>query len=157
MSGDDWDDWDDDPDAYETVTAPGYFDPIEDDAVAAIPTVLDDDSTGPIVLTVSVTNAAGTVTATATFSGRLLRIDLLPESKFKDEVHLAREVTATAEMARLKGQASQRGLVQDMLVYQGADHHTARDYVDEYMNLPTSEQAAQAQADARARYFRGEY
>ena len=98
-----------------------------------------------------------TVTVTATISGWLQRIELAPHVTSIDEAELAREIMATAELARLKGQASQRNLVEDMLMWQGADSHTARDYVDEYMNLPTSDQAAEAEAAANARYLRGEY
>ncbi|WP_285030491.1 hypothetical protein [Mycolicibacterium sp. lyk4-40-TYG-92] len=164
---DDWaDDIDGDLDDY--VAPPSYFDVVADDtdrqtaksdnmsdsARAPMPV---DDTTAPIVLTVSVTNAAETVTATATISGWLQSIELAPHVTSIDEAELAREIIATAELARLKGQASQRTLVEDMLMWQGADSHTARDYVDEYMNLPTSDQAAGAEAEANARYLRGEY
>ncbi|QPG69232.1 hypothetical protein [Mycolicibacterium mucogenicum] len=150
------------------VAPPSYFDVVADDtdrqaaesgsvSDSARALTPDDETTGPIVLAVSVTNAAETVTATATISGWLQRIELAPHVTSIDEAELAREVIATAELARLKGQASQRNLVEDMLMWQGADSHTARDYVDEYMNLPTSAQAAEAEAEANARYLRGEY
>ena len=150
---DDVDDWADesDVDFDDYVAPPSYFDVVTDDtdrqaaasgslsdsARAPLP---DTDTTAPIVLTVSVTNAAETVTVTATISGWLQRIELAPHVTSIDEAELAREIMATAELARLKGQASQRNLVEDMLMWQGADSHTARDYVDEYMNLPTSDQ-----------------
>ncbi|MCX8558813.1 hypothetical protein A5642_09095 [Mycolicibacterium mucogenicum] len=167
---DDVDDWADesDVDFDDYVAPPSYFDVVTDDtdrqaaasgslsdsARAPLP---DADTTAPIVLTVSVTNAAETVTVTATISGWLQRIELAPHATSIDEAELAREIMATAELARLKGQASQRNLVEDMLMWQGADSHTARDYVDEYMNLPTSDQPAEAEAAANARYLRGEY
>ncbi|MGX9675291.1 hypothetical protein [Mycobacterium sp. HM-7] len=167
---DDFDDWADesDVDSYDYVAPPSYFDVVEDatdrqppasDSVSDSAGVLtrDDDITAPIVLAVSVTNAAGTVTATATVSGWLQRIELEPQVTAMDEAQLAREIVATAELASLKGQASQRTLVEDMLTYHGADEHTARDYVDQYMNLPTPEHAADAEAEANARYLRGEY
>jgi hypothetical protein len=165
---DNWAD-DSDVDSYDYAASPGYFDPVPDEvgqpaagsgtdeAGSVRPDEQDDDITAPIVLAVSVTNAAGTVTATATISGWLQRIELEPQVTAMDEAQLAREIVATAELARLKGQAGQRTLVQDMLTNQGADQHTARDYVDQYMNLPTPEQAADAEAEANARYLRGEY
>lgn len=165
---DDVDDWADDSDVDfdDYVAPPGYFDVVDDDTDRQAPEsgsvsdparalTPDDETTGPIVLAVSVTNAAETVTATATISGWLQRIELAPHVTSIDEAELAREIIATAELARLKGQASQRNLVEDMLMWQGADSHTARDYVDEYMNLPTSAQAAEAEANAR--YLRGEF
>lgn len=167
---DDFDDWADesDVDSDRYVAPPNYFDAIEDHTAhraaesdstfdSARVFTQDDDSTAPIVLAVSVTNAAGTVTATATISGWLQRIELTPHVTSVDETELAREIIATAELASLKGRASQRTLVQDMLTHQGADRHTARDYVDQYMNLPTPDQAAEAEAEANARYLRGEY
>ncbi len=164
---DDVDDWADDSDVDfdDYVAPPSYFDAIGEatDSQAAAEShsgralTQDDDATAPIVLAVSVTNAAGTVTATASISGWLQRIELAPDVTSIDEAELAREIIATAELARLKGQSSQRTLVEDMLMWQGADNHTARDYVDEYMNLPTSDEAAEAEAEANAHYLRGEY
>jgi len=164
---DDVDDWADesDVDFDDYVAPPSYFDVVGDEtdrqaaaeSHSARALTQDADATAPIVLAVSVTNAAGTVTATATISGWLQRIELAPDVTSIDEAELAREIVATAELARLKGQASQRNLVEDMLMWQGADSHTARDYVDEYMNLPTSDEAAEAEAEANARYLRGAY
>lgn len=167
---DEVDDWADesDVDSYDYVAPPGYFDVVEAEtdhraaesgsaSYSARASAQDDDTTAPIVLAVSVTNAAGTVTATATISGWLQRIDLEPHVASMDEAQLAREIVATAELARLKGQANQRTLVQEMLTHQGTDRHTARDYVDQYMNLPTPDQAAEAEAEANARYLRAEY
>lgn len=167
---DDSDDWADESDVefYDYVAPPGYFDVAEDDtdhraaesdsaSESTRASTQDDDTTAPIVLAVSVTNAAGTVTATATISGWLQRIELEPHVASMDEAELAREIVGTAELASLKGRASQRSLVEDMLTYQGADRHTARDYVDEHMNLPTPDQAAEAEAEANARYLRGQH
>lgn len=163
---DDVDDWaaENDVDFNDYIAPPSYFDAVGDDtdrqaaeSDSARALTPDDDTTAPITLAVSVTNAAETVTATATISGWLQRIELAPHVTSIDEAELAREIIATAELARLKGQASQRILVEDMLMWQGADSHTARDYVDEYLNLPTSAQAAEAEAEAAARYLRGEY
>lgn len=167
---DDVDDWADesDLDSYDYVAPPSYFDlavddtdhrAAESDSAPHSPraSTQDDDITAPIVLAVSVTNAAGTVTATATISGWLQRIELEPHVATMDEAQLAREIVATAGLASLKGRASQRTLVQDMLTHQGAELHTARDYVDQYMNLPTPDQAAEAEAEANARYLRGEH
>lgn len=155
LDGDEWegsDDWADDADSYDYIAPPGYID------VAPFSTLTqDDESTAPITLAVSVTNGAGTVTATATISGWLQRIELEPQVASMDETQLAREIVATAALASLKGRASQRSLIEDMLTHQGADSHIARDYVDEYMNLPTPAQAAEAEAEANARYLRGEY
>jgi hypothetical protein len=116
-----------------------------------------DEPTAPFVFAVSVNNPAGTITATATISGWLQRIELTPDVRSMTEYDLARDIVATAQLASVKGQASQHTLVQDMLTYQGLDQHAARDYIDQYMNLPTPDQAAAAQSQARARYLRGEY
>ena len=56
----------------------------------------------------------------------------------------------------MKGRAQQRTLIEGMLSHQGVDAQAARDYVDQHMNLPTPDQAAAAEAQARSRYLRGE-
>lgn len=116
-----------------------------------------DDPTVPIVLTVSVTNPAGTVCATATISGSLQHVELQPDVVSMTEFDLARDILATAELASMKGRAGQRNLVEGMLIHQGLDRHAARDYMDQYMNLPTADQAEAAAAEARTRYRHGEY
>lgn len=127
------------------------------DQPPADPAAETEEATTPFVFAVSVSNPAGTISATATISGWLQRVELTPAVTSMTEYDLARDIVATAELASLKGRASQHTLVQDMLTYQGLDRHSARDYLDQYMDLPTPDQAEQAEAQARARYLRGEY
>jgi hypothetical protein len=148
-------------DAFDYARPPSQYDDEPEDRTngtdshAADPDT--DQPTAPLVFAVSVSNPAGTINATATISGWLQRIELTPDVRSMTEYELARDIVATAQLASVKGQASQHTLVQDMLTYQGLDHHAARDYIDQYMNLPAPDQAAAAEAQARARYLRGEY
>ena len=117
----------------------------------------DEEPTAPIVLSVTASNPAGTISATATISGWLQHVGLEPEVVAMTEFDLAREILATATLASMKGQAGQRNMVEEMMVRQGLDQGAARDYVDQYMNLPTTAHAEAAEAEARSRYLRGEY
>jgi len=116
-----------------------------------------DEPTVPVVLTVSVANPAGTISATATISGWLQHVELEPEVVSMTEFDLARDIVETATLASMKGQASQRDLIEGMLIYQGLDQHAARDYMDQYIDLPTADQAEAAAAEARTRYLHGDY
>lgn len=162
---DDPDDWGGGFDTAEVDPQPAHHADDDPPALAddhreqpsADPTAETEEATTPFVFAVSASNPAGTISATATISGWLQRVELAPAVTSMTEYDLARDVVATAELASLKGRASQHTLVQDMLTYQGLDRHSARDYLDQYMDLPTPEQAEQAEAQARARYLRGEY
>lgn len=158
---DDWSDGTDSPEAGPSTSHSGEEEHRPDtdgwDRPSDPPTPDIDEPTAPLVFAVNVSNPAGTISATATISGWLLRIELTPDVRSMTEYELARDIVATAHLASVKGQASQHILIQDMLTYQGLDRHAARDYIDEYMNLTTPDQAAEAEAQARARYLRGEY
>jgi hypothetical protein len=104
-----------------------------------------------------VTNPAGTVTTKAAVSGRIQRIELSPDAVSMTESALIREVISTAKLANLKGRAAQYSLIEGILSYQGLDHQTAREFIDQHLDLPTPEQAAAAESDAHSRYLRGEY
>ena len=151
------DSWDDPEDEFDDAGTSEDFEPWSpatdyDDHLPAT----DNEPTAPLTLTVTVTNAAGTVSATATTSGWLQRVELSREMPRTPEWQLAQEIIATAKLVCMKGRAQQRTLIEGMLSHQGVDAQAARDYVDQHMNLPTPDQAAAAEAQARSRYLRGE-
>ncbi|CDP89112.1 MULTISPECIES: hypothetical protein [Mycolicibacterium] len=114
----------------------------------------DDESSGPV--TFGVTNPAGTITAQATISGAINRIELSPSITSMTESDLARDIMATATLANLQGRAIQRAMVQSLLMHQGMDPQTAAQFIDEMIDLPTPAQAEAAQTEATAAYLRGE-
>ena len=114
----------------------------------------DDTSSGPV--TFGVTNPAGTITAHATISGAVNRIELAPSTASMTESDLARNIMATAKLANLQGRAIQRAMVQGLLMYQGMDQDVAAQFIDDMIDLPTPAQAEAAQAEAMAEYLRDE-
>jgi hypothetical protein len=155
-SNDDHDDWSEldafplDESPIETVSA----------AMSAVPTPdvpshgdSDDESSGPV--TFGVTNPAGTITAQATISGAINRIELSPSITSMTELDLARNIMTTARLANLQGRAIQRAMVQSLLMNQGLDQDVAAQFIDDITDLPTPAQAEAAQAEATAEYLRG--
>ncbi|MGW4100188.1 hypothetical protein [Mycobacterium sp. NPDC004974] len=142
------------PDAFpgdETLSAPT--------ADGSAPTLTDyddsdDESSGPV--TFGVTNPAGTITAQATISGAINRIELSPSITSMTESDLAHDIMATARLANLQGRAIQRAMVQSLLMHQGIDQDVAAQYIDDISDLPTPAQAEAAQVEAMAEYLRGE-
>lgn len=115
----------------------------------------DDMSSGPV--TFGVTNPAGTITAQATISGAINRIELSPSIASMTESDLARDIMSTARLANLQGRAIQRAMVQSLLMYQGMDQDDAAQFIDDIIDLPTPAQAEEAQAEAMAAYLRDEH
>ncbi|MUL68448.1 hypothetical protein BOO86_28535 [Mycobacterium sp. CBMA 234] len=126
---------------------PDYAQPAPAPDVTAVPSV-------PVWVNVS--NPAGTITVQASTGGRIQRIALAHDVARMPESQLAQQILATAKLANMKGRAVQHLLVEQMLTYQGLDPATARDYIEQQMQLPTPEQSLAAEAEARAKYLHGE-
>ena len=153
-SHDDHDDWSgldaltvDEPASGATTDASAPAMPDHDDS--------DDESSRPV--TFGVTNPAGTITAQATISGAINRIELTSATASMTESDLARNIMATAKLANLQGRAIQRAMVQGLLMYQGMDQHVAEQFIDDISDLPTPAQSEAAQAEAMAAYLRDEH
>ncbi|OCB53910.1 hypothetical protein A5722_23150 [Mycobacterium vulneris] len=127
-------------------------------ADAPAPTMPGDDNSdeppGPVIF--GVTNPAGTITAQATISGAINRIELSTATSSMTESDLARDIMATAKLANIQARAIQRAMVQSLLMYQGMDQDVAAQYIDDITDLPTPAQSEAAQAEAMAQYLRGE-
>lgn len=125
------------------------------DAPAPLPDHDDSaETSGPV--TFGVTNPAGTITAQATISGAINRIELSSSTTSMTESDLARDIMATAKLANIQGRAIQRAMVQGLLMYQGMDQDVAEQFIDDITDLPTPAQSEAAQAEATAAYLRGE-
>ncbi|MBP2451324.1 hypothetical protein [Mycolicibacterium lutetiense] len=126
------------------------------DALAPMPDHDDsDDTSGPV--TFGVTNPAGTITAQATISGAINRVELSSSITSMTESGLARDIMATAKLANIQGRAIQRAMVQSLLMYQGMDQDVAAQFIDNMIDLPTPAQAEAAQAEAMAAYLRDDH
>ncbi|MUL83669.1 MULTISPECIES: hypothetical protein [unclassified Mycolicibacterium] len=156
-SHDDHDDWSGldaftvDESPIETLSAPTSAGP-----TPTVPSHDDsDDTSGPV--TFGVTNPAGTITAQATISGAINRIELASATASMTESDLARDIMTTAKLANIQGRAIQRAMVQGLLMYQGMDQHVAEQFIDDISDLPTPAQSEAAQAEAMAAYLRDEH
>lgn len=114
----------------------------------------DDTSSGPV--TFGITNPAGTITAQATISGAINRIELSSATTSMTESDLARDIMSTAELANIQARAIQRAMVQSLLMHQGMDQDVAAQFIDDISDLPTPAQSEAAQAEAMAEYLRSE-
>lgn len=157
--------WDDPEDSHDSeLAAFDYLSPPPDDhdepddwSAPRFEGPADEPPVDPAMLLFSVTSPAGTVTAKAAVSGRIQRIELSPHAVSMSESQLIRDVIATAKLANLKGRSAQYSLIEGILSYQGLDQATAREFLDQHLDLPTPEQAAAAENEAHARYLRGEH
>ena len=99
----------------------------------------------------TVTNPPGTVSVSSLMDGRIQRIDLAPSVSTMTESQLAEEIRVIADLARLKGLAGQYAFMTDMLyreeLHNGAD---LREVLEEGLELPSPQQADEAQADVFA-------
>jgi hypothetical protein len=108
----------------------------------------DDDAPGPMF---TVTNPPGTVSVSSLMDGRIQQIDLAPWVSTMTEAQLAEEIRVIADLARLKGLAGQHTFMTEML-YSEQHHNGAevRDLLEQGLELPSPQQADEAQADVFA-------
>jgi hypothetical protein len=108
----------------------------------------------------TVANPADTVSVAALMDGRTHRVDLSPKVTSMSESELAEEVIVLAELARQKGLAGQHTyLIENASQSEGLQelseigldgNEVLRQFMETGMQLPTPEQAAEAQAEVFA-------
>ena len=113
----------------------------------------DDDEHGddaPVPM-FTVTNPPGTVSVSSLMDGRIQQIDLAPSVSAMTESQLAEEIRVIAELARLRGLAGQHSFMTNML-YSEQHHNGAevREVLEQGLELPSPQQADEAQADVFA-------
>ncbi|WP_018602406.1 hypothetical protein [Mycobacterium sp. 155] len=114
----------------------------------------DDDEQETMFSLFVVTNPPGTVSVSAAISGQLQQIQLSSRASRMTESELGYEILRTAAIALKKSQAGLNYFVYSMLVKQGMDHSSARNFVEFGMSLPSIQQAKEAEADFVAQYRR---
>ena len=99
----------------------------------------------------TVTNPPGTVSVSSLMDGRIQQIDLAPSVTTMTESQLAEEIRVIADLARLKGLAGQYAFMATML-YSEANQNGAevREVLEQGLELPSPQQADEAQADVFA-------
>ncbi|OBA77140.1 hypothetical protein A5641_19380 [Mycobacterium sp. 1554424.7] len=121
----------------------------------------DDAGDGPELFTV--TNPPATVSVSALMDGRTQRVDLSPNVTSMTESEVAEEILVLADLARQKGLAGQHThlLQSDELsedsglpgLGEGVD---LREFMENFMQLPTPEQADAAQSQVFATRYAAE-
>jgi len=130
----------------------------EMDAIdAQAPVSEDDEEAEDDLQAVTVTNPPETVSVSALMDGRTHQVHLSAKATNMTETELAEEILVIADLARQKGLAGQHTfLMQNEDLSQGMhdigidDDSFVRGFFEEFMNLPTEEQAAEAQAEVFA-------
>lgn len=112
----------------------------------------------------SVVNPPVTVMVSALMDGRTQRVKLSPKAANQTESELADEIVALAELARQKGLAGQHTyLLENASQVEGLDalsdfgldgSELLRTFMETGMQLPTPDQAAEAQAEVFATRYR---
>lgn len=118
----------------------------------------DDEDDGAQLFTV--TNPPETVSVSALMDGRTQRVHLSPRATNMTESELAAEILVLSDLARQKGLAGQHSFLVDNDVLSQSLHEmgiddgeVVRGFMDNFVHLPTAEQAEAAQAEVfAARY-----
>jgi hypothetical protein len=87
----------------------------------------------------TVTNPAGTVSATAAIGGRLHRIELSANATNMTETELADEIVVLADLAAKKAQAAQHAVTVDLMRSMGHDSVMTSGYLEHDLGLPSPE------------------
>lgn len=105
----------------------------------------------------TVTNPPGTVTVSASFDGRVHRIELSPESVTSSEDRLAAEIVVIAGLATQRAKAAQFSYMLEGMQDHGHDTVDTRDFLNRSVGLPSPEEADAAQAKVFATRYAGEH
>lgn len=105
-------------------------------------------------LTYTVADPAGVVAVTAGLDGSTEFVSMSPRIADLSESELAEEVMAVAEAARMKALAAQYDIVGMLLAVGGQGDDAVREVLAR-MQLPSPDEAAEAQSRFAARYYGG--
>src|SRR5215212_7199310 len=145
--------WDDDDDALE-FGGPGDeggASPL--DAIGEYSPIFDQADERPQTALFTITNPAGTVSATAMLGGRLHRVELSANATDMTETQLADEIVVLAGLAAQKAQAAQHAVVVQLMRTMGHDSVMTSGYIEHDLGLPSPETAEARRADVfAARY-----
>ncbi|MGX9789022.1 YbaB/EbfC family DNA-binding protein [Mycobacterium sp. MMS18-G62] len=145
--------WDDDDDALEFAAPRDYDEASALDVIAEYSPILDQGDDRPLAALFTVTNPAGTVSATAMIGGRLHRVDLSANAADMTEAQLADEIVVLAGLAAEKAQAAQHAVIVQLMRTMGHDSVMTSGYIEHDLGLP-SPQTAEAR---RANVFAARY
>jgi hypothetical protein len=144
---------DDDDDALEFGDPRDYDEASALDVIGEYSPILDQGDDRPLAALFTVTNPAGTVSATAMIGGRLHRIDLSANAADMTEAQLADEIVVLAGLAAEKAQAAQHAVIVQLMRTMGHDSVMTSGYIEHDLGLPSPQTAEARRADVfAARY-----
>ena len=163
-----WDDDDDDlttlgfvnpgdGDTASALDAIGDYSPAEDEVDGgwgSIDPLAPEEATDQVLTALfTVTNPAGTVSATATIGGRLHRVELSGNVTAMTETQLADEITVLADLAAKKAHAAQHAVIVNLMRTMGHDTVVTSGFLEHDLGLPSPETVAARTAQVvAARY-----
>jgi hypothetical protein len=101
----------------------------------------------------TVTNPAGTVSATAVIGGRLQQVELSEKVTDMTEAQLVDEIILLADLAAQKAKAAQHAVVVQLMRTMGYDAVVTSGFLEHDLGLPSPETAAARRAEVfAARY-----
>jgi hypothetical protein len=101
----------------------------------------------------TVTNPAGTVSATAAIGGRLQQIALSAKATDMTETELAEEICVLADLARQKAHAAQHAVIVQQMRSMGHDSVMTSGFLERDLGLPSPETVEARRAEVfAARY-----
>ncbi|ORB85653.1 DUF2694 domain-containing protein [Mycobacterium kansasii] len=109
----------------------------------------------------TVTNPAGSVSVTAMMGGIIQQIAVTDKASSMTESGLAEEIFVIADLARQKARAAQHTFMMESMSELAGDGEEAnallREFVGMTLNLPTPEEAAEAEAEVFATRYEVDY
>jgi ESX secretion-associated protein EspD/H len=146
--------WDDDDD-----DATDFGDPGDDGDISALAGVDDysplteAESDQIVGAFFTVTNPAGSVSATATIGGRLQHVELAANVTDMTETQLADEIIVLADLAAQKARSAQHAVVVQLMRTMGYDSVVTSGFLEHDLGLPSPETVAARRAQVfAARY-----
>lgn len=130
-------------DAEPEERAGSYVDPYEQ--------LENPDDLGPLF---SVTNPPGTLTVTAFIDGGIQSVEISRSLTGMTESELAQELLAIAKVAAIKARAGQYECLLETAPQVAEERKFLGEFLQHGVGLPTSEQAAQVEAEFVQRYLR---
>jgi hypothetical protein len=140
----DWDD-DDDDDRHGGESAL--------DALAEYSPGSEEEADQVLAALFTVTNPAGTVSATAAIGGRLQQIALSAKATDMTETELAEEICVLADLARQKAHAAQHAVIVQQMRSMGHDSVMTSGFLERDLGLPSPDTVEARRAEVfAARY-----
>lgn len=142
--------WDDDDEFthFEDLDNPGGASAFEEVSDYSAPS--DEASKQLVEAFFTVTNPAGTVSATATIGGRLQQIELSAKVTDMTESQLADEIVVLADLAAQKARAAQHAVVVQLMRDMGYNSVVTGGFLEHDLDLPSPETVAARRAEVFA-------